>query len=177
MKKRKLIDAEGRLFGFISVVDIVAVLVVAALALMLVNRFITPVNGSHADTPGVGVTADEADVTFEICLAGMRETSAASIQAGDRIYSTATGALLGEIVGTRQEPYIQLVDDHRDGTVKEMTTEGYCDLYVTIRGKCSVLDGHYYLDGTVELVRNATVSFMTPYVAVSGRLMSCEVSA
>lgn len=177
MKKRKLIDAEGRLFGFISVVDIVAVLVVAALALMLVNRFITPASGGHGNTSGQGGSSNESEITFEVCLAGMRETSAASIQAGDRIYSSATGALLGEIVGTRQEPYIQIVDDHRDGTVKEMPTEGYCDLYVTIRGNCSVLDGHYYLDGATELVRNATVSFVTPYVAVSGRLMSCEVSA
>lgn len=176
MKKRKLIDAQGRLFGVISVVDIVAVLVVAGLALMLANRFITPKNSTHYDSSGSGVNANDAKITFVLCLSGMRETSAESIQPGDKVYNTAGGSLMGEVVETRREPFMQLVDN-MDGTLKKLPTQDYCDLYVTIEGRCSVVDGHCYLDGASELVRNVTVSFVTRYVAVSGRLISYEVSA
>lgn len=170
MKKRRLFDSEGRLFGVISVVDILAVLVVAALAVMLVARYVTPPGSHYGQTDG-GDTSTNARITCEVRISGVRESTALGIQPGDVLRNPDTGNVLGTVTSTRQEPYVQQINTF-DGQVIEMETEGYIDVYLTFEGKGSVVDGHCYLDGATELVHNISIKFVTPYVSSVGRLMS-----
>lgn len=170
MKKRRLFDSEGRIFGVISVVDIVAVLAVAVLAVMLVGRFTSSPTTHYGQSEGKE-SSDNAKITCEVRLSGVREATIMAIQPNDELHDPETGNVLGKVVSVRQEPYVQFVSTD-DGHVVEMETEGYIDLYFTLEGTGSVVDGHCYLNGATELVRNVPISFVTPYVSTAGRVVS-----
>lgn len=170
MKKRRLIDEEGRIFGVISVVDILAVLVVAVLAVMLIGRFASTPTSHYGQTGGKDTSLD-AKITCEIYLPGVREFTISAFQPGDEIHDPETGNTLGIVTAVRQEPYIQQVNT-TDGRVVDMETEGYIDLYVTLEGTGTVVDGHCYLGGEEELIRNVVISIVTPYVSTSARVVA-----
>ncbi len=170
MKKRPLFDAEGRIFGLISVVDILAVLVVLALAVMLIGRFTSAPTSHYGNTDGQG-SSNNAKMTCELRLSGVRKSTIDAIQPGDVLHDPETGNVLGTVTAVRQEPYFQLVETY-DGRVLELETEDYIVLYLTLEGTGTVVDGHCYLSGAAELVHNAGLSFVTPYVNTVGTLVS-----
>ena len=151
---RKIIDDKGRLFGKISVIDILVVIVVIVVAAAFYVKFYVQ------DTP---ISArDTFEVTYTVRIAGIRMSSASLLRPGDRFYTMETGTLMGYI------SEIDIVDaeaaDTRvDGTYVIAPVEDRYDVTLTIAADCSISNGRYYLDKTIELSSNCIYRAYTKY--------------
>ena len=105
----KIIDRNGRLFGKISVIDllVVAVVVVLAAALYFKN------NQAHT-----GTTVTEENITFQIRARGVYDYVADAIQVGDGLYDkdyASGGKAIGRITDIQVERDRRADRGGRDG--------------------------------------------------------------
>ena len=106
------IDRNGRLFGKISVIDVlvIGVVLVMAAALFFKN------NQAHT-----GMSVTEQDITFQVRARGVDDYVAAAILVGDSLYDqsySSGGRALGQITDIQVErtPGTKLADRLTDGT-------------------------------------------------------------
>ena len=93
----KIIDRNGRLFGAISVIDVLVILVVLVMAAALYFK------GQQAHT---GTAVTEQTVTFQIRARGVNSWVADAILVGDGLYDqdySSGGRALGEITDIQVE--------------------------------------------------------------------------
>lgn len=165
-KKIRLFDERGFLFGKVSVIDILAVLLVVGLALMVIIRFgITGEDGLHLSETGT------APVSYELEVIGVRQFMVDAIDIGDELYANESGAAMGRIVDKRVEDNYTATT-MLDGAVEFVPKEGYYDVYLTVEADSTVGAGGYYLDGAVELLANLSIQVRTQYAVFYGRVNS-----
>ena len=151
---RRIIDDKGRLFGKISVLDIVIVAVVAVLAAAFYIKFYV-----H-DTP---ISArDTFEVNYNVRIAGISMSSVRLLRPGDKIYSVETGTLMGAIASIDIADAVA-ADTLVDGSYVFAPVEDRYDLTITVAAECSLSNGRYYLDKTIELSANCTYRAYTKY--------------
>lgn len=136
----KIIDREGRLFGKISVIDLLVIAVVAVIAVAIYVKNTATPTGSD----GVKETA----ITFQIRAVGVESYVADAILVGDKIYDSnysSGGGPVGEItqVQVLSDPGTALYENMQDGTAPKVEVEGTVDLLVTVKGS-GVSDGRSY---------------------------------
>ncbi len=166
MKKRKLIDERGFLFGKISVVDIMAVALVAAIGVMVYVRFFT--QGDE----NVGYSNPEmVKVEYVVKVTSARDCHANAFRPGDTVYNGDEGPLLGSVTDVRTEPAHALVSTP-GGKILSMPMEGYSDIYITVESQCTTGANGYYLGGSIELNRNMAIQLTTIYDSVTGVVVS-----
>ncbi len=166
MKKGKIIDERGFLFGKISVVDILAVALVIALGLMLYVRFFA------GDEAGGSVSSTgKVQIEYVVKVNSVRELHRDTLQPGDMIYDGELGPLLGTVKEVTAEPASTLAT-FQDGHIAAVPMEGYYDLYVTVTAESTVSAGGYYLGGSIELTKNIGLQLTTRYDTMSGTVVS-----
>lgn len=126
----KLIDRDGRLFGKISVIDVIVLAVVVVLVAAVFTK---------TRMPQTGATVSTVPVVYTMRVQNQPEYMLDAIQVGDQLFDEArsTGGSLGTITdvqvsdGTYQASL-------NDGTVAMVPAEGYYDLLLTIEGEALV---------------------------------------
>jgi len=157
----KLIDQNGRLFGKISVVDLLVILVVIVMAIAVASRDKQPVTST-------GVPMQ--DITYQLKVTGLRSFVADNIQVGDTVFDAdqANGSNnLGTILSIETSPGTRL-SEVGDGTLAILPVEDSVDLLITIRGQGVITDGRYMLNRIYDLRVNTYRYFGTPYVQFPG---------
>ncbi len=154
---KKIIDRNGRLFGKISVIDIVVVLLVAVLAVAFYvknNRL----DASKADG------ADET-ITVTMLAENLPMNAVDALRVGDKVYDKErnSGGAIGVITNIEILP-AGTTEELSDGTFARLTNEDGRNVVLTIQGKGTVINGRYILNRVYELGANAKRSFYTPYV-------------
>lgn len=152
--KKRIIDENGRLFGKVSLIDIIVVLAVAAvvLAAALKSEVMSTTSGTIATEP----------VEYTIVVKDIRQTVADMFREGDEVW-TEGGVSIGKITGVDNQQAItqsQLVD----GSYVEGIKESKIDSYVTILVDCSFSNGRYFANRTVGLFINQEIKLVTKYV-------------
>lgn len=163
----KIIDRNGRLFGKISVID---VLVIAAVAVIAVALY---VKMNHRE---ITSTAGDVPITYQITASGVRNYVADAVQTGDKLYEDDrdTGGSLGEIIDVRTEPGTSLAQ-FNDGTiVPDTPTEDSVNLILTVRGTGIVSQGSYMLNRIYYLGVNSSRTFCTRYAQFTGVVTEIE---
>ena len=157
----KLIDHNGRLFGKISVIDVlvVAVVLVMAGALYVKNNSL-----EHTSTSVVNT-----DITYQVMVSGVRTHVADAVQEGDKLYDQdrTSGGTLGEITAIEVLPGEKLAELN-DGTVANVPVEDGVNLLLTVKGSGMVSEGRYLLNRVYDLGVNSSRNFYTPYVQFIG---------
>lgn len=164
----KLIDRDGRLFGKISILDVIVLVVAAVLvaAVYLKNQM-----------PQTGGTVSTVPVVYQMRLQNQPQEMLEAIQEGDQLFDPArsTGGSLGEITE------IQVSDGTNqasldDGTVAMVPAQGYYDLLLTIEGQALVeSDGTVLLNRVYALGVNSNRTFTTKYASFVGRVMNIQI--
>ena len=157
----KLIDRDGRLFGKISVIDVIVLAVVVVLVAAVFTK---------TRMPQTGATVSTVPVVYTMRVQNQPEYMLDAIQVGDQLFDEArsTGGSLGTITdvqvsdGTYQASL-------NDGTVAMVPAEGYYDLLLTIEGEALV--NRVYALGV-----NTNRAFITKYASFTGRVMSIRIS-
>ena len=163
MKKRKLIDEQGKIFGVISAVDILAVLLLVAILLMAYMRFFS---GGKSDVSQSGFVP----VSYELKVYKVREGTARAIRPGDGLVSE-DGEDMGNVTAVSTAPAVELVECS-DGTVRPMEVEGYVDVMIDVTAQGTVAGDRYYAGRTFELGAGAEVEFTSKYVSTTGVIWS-----
>ena len=140
---KKIIDRNGRLFGFISVIDLLVIVVVAVMGFALYTK-----NTQMAITSTN--TADQT-ITYQILASGIRTYVAEAVREGDQLFP---GTKLAEF---------------DDGTVAAATVEDGVDMLITVEGTGLVSEsGRYTLNRVYELGVNSSRTFCTKYAEFIG---------
>ncbi|MDR0445989.1 MAG: DUF4330 domain-containing protein [Oscillospiraceae bacterium] len=155
---KKIIDENGRLFGKVSIVDIVVIVAVLAVAIAAVMKrnVVEQVSGAMNTVP----------VSYTIAAMNIRVPVAELLQEGDYIW-LESGVPAGIITGVEIRDAI--IDSQKaDGTYVIGKIESKVDAYITVHADCSVSGGSYYADRTFALFVNQEQKYITKYVAVTG---------
>lgn len=153
----KLIDHNGRLFGKISVIDVLAILVVIALGAALYVK---------SNQPHTGTSVPTQTITYQVKVEGVPEYIRDSIHVGDEVYDLnyeSGGAPLGKITAVEEQPGTGLAE-FADGTVASVPVEGAVNLLLTIEGEGLVNEEGYFLNRVYDLGINASRTYYSKYV-------------
>lgn len=161
----KLIDQNGRLFGKISIIDL---LVIAAVAVIAAAVYVK----NNATPTGSG-TVKEQRITFQIRTVSMEDYVTDAIRVGDKIYdanySSGSGPV-GEItqVQVLSDPGVALEENMQDGTAPQIPVEGTVDLLITVEGS-GVSDGRSYtINRVYEVGVNSSRTYRTNRATFNG---------
>ena len=165
----KILDQDGRLFGKISIIDVIVILVVAVLAAAIYVK---------GQMPQTGTSVPLTKVTYQLQLVNQPEYMLSAIQVQDKLYDKerSTGGALGTIVdiqvseGTEQGELF-------DGTMADIPAENRYNLLLTVEGEALVgADGSVALNRIYDLGVNSHRNFNTKYAYFVGQVMEIQLS-
>ena len=161
----KIIDKNGRLFGLISIIDVIVIAVVAVMGVALYLKTNTM---THTST----VTKNEV-ITYQVRAQGVSDCVENNIQVGDRIFDEdrPSGGCLGKITAIEIFPGTEL-EDFSDGTMEEVPSEGTINLLLTIEGEGLISGKSYSLNRIYDLGVNSARNFVTEYARFTGTVVS-----
>lgn len=152
----KVIDHNGRLFGRISVIDVLVILVVIALAGALYVKNTRPHTGTSVATQ---------TITYQVLVEGAQSYLKDNIHVGDKVYDltySSGGSPLGEITDIEEQPGSKLTT-FTDGTMGLAGVEDGVNLLLTIQGEGLVGDKGYSLNRVYDLGINSARTYYTKY--------------
>ena len=164
----KLLDRDGRLFGKLSIIDGIALLVVAVLAVAIYVKSQMPQTGSSVTT---------TSVIYQMRLVNQPAYMLNAIQVGDQMFDKerSTGGSLGTILdiavsdGTNQ-------GELDDGTVAQIPAENHYNLLLTIEGQALVgTEGSVALNRIYDLGVNSHRNFNTKYASFVGQIVDIQI--
>ena len=151
----KIIDRNGRLFGKVSIIDLVVVLVVAALAMAL--------NMKSNDLDASKTTGADTPITFTVLAENVDLYIADAIRVGDSVYDKETEAETTAAAETTAETTY--------GAFIRAGNENSRNLLVTIQGVGMVTNGRYSINRIYEIGVNASRNFYTSYSGFTGSVI------
>ena len=145
----KLIDKNGRLFGKISVIDVVVVLLVVILAVALRHK---------AQLPQTSTGTVDPQITFTLWVRNQRPEILDAIHIGDGLYDPERSTDIQVSEGTLQS-------DLKNGTIVQLPCDDRVDLMITLEGSGLVDNGRFILNRVYELGVNASRTLNTKYAS------------
>lgn len=159
----KIIDKNGRLFGRISVIDVLVLLVAAVMAVALY------IKNTQRDITSTSRGNDE--IVFQVMVPGIRTYVADAVQVDDLLFENATdsGGALGRITDIEVLPGTKSADFDADGTVDpDAPVDGCVNLLLTVKGEGIRANGEYMLNRVYHLGVNQKRDFCTKYALIPG---------
>ena len=166
----KIIDGNGRLFGKISVIDVLVVLVVAVLAAALYFKS----NQTHT-----GGTVTEQPITFQIRALGINDFVYDALREGDGLYDldySSGGRAIGRIaqIEVESDPGTKLADELHDGAAAIVEAEDTVDLLITVEGSGLVDGRSYTINRVYALGVNSSRTYYTKQAQFVGTVASIK---
>lgn len=161
----KIIDNNGRLFGKISVIDVVVLLVIVCMGAALFMKTNTM---THTSVESAGDT-----ITYQVIFHGVPTFVQDHLRVGDKMFDddNLTVGSLGEIIEIQYLPGTELIE-FDDGTVAFAPKEDSVNVLVTVRGTGRISGNTYQLNRVYPLGVNANRNFCTRYVHMRGIVSS-----
>jgi hypothetical protein len=160
---KKVIDNNGRLFGKISVIDVLFILVVAAVCAAFYVKFnVLDVTRKSVDT---------IPVTYKITIYGVREYTVKSLEVGDLIYDKdySGGQPVGRITSISAQDAVRAVEK-TDGTIVNGPVEGCYDVTLTLSAEAIITGGRTLVNRTYDVNVNSERIFNTKYATFTATI-------
>lgn len=162
----RIIDKNGRLFGKISVIDVVVLLAVAALAAALAFK---------SGQTHTGTASDAIPITFQLQINGERTFVTDAIQVGDNLYDLDNNSgLLGTIQSIETLPGTRIAT-FSDGTKAMAPVDDGATLLLTIQGEGIISNNRCLLNRVYNLGVNTTRNYYTPYAQFTATVTGIEM--
>ena len=163
---KKLIDENGRLFGRISLIDVVVI----AVALVLVVAFYT-----KGSTVPISSAADPmTDIRYEVTITNMPDGRLNSLRVGDELYDKETKLLMGTIADIQSEECV-ISMLKADGTYVMAPIEGRYNVKLVVDAKAMV-DEHQliYVNRAAQVAVGLSIDFYTQTSLFGGTITGME---
>ena len=161
----KIMDKNGRLFGKISIIDVVVLLVVAVMALGLYVK---------SSTKNITASTQDEVITYQVQVNAIPTYMAEALKEEDLVYEDGVyGDSLGKVVG------LEITEGTRlaglpNGTLEMIPVENTVNMLVTIEGRGIMDEGNYMLNRIYNLGINSARTFCTPYTQFTGNVIHIE---
>ena len=152
----------GKLFGKISIIDIIAVVCIVVIAFGLYAKFTSK---SDAVT-----SSEKTDIEFVYKVKSVRDYTVEGFEKGGPFFDKETKEYMGDITGVRSEPAVTEIS-MVDGTYKQVEVPDKFDVYVTVRvtGKYNSLG--YYTNDNKFIGAGSTVNAWSKYTTTGGEII------
>jgi len=162
----RFLDEKGRVFGKISVVDLIIVLaLILAVAWFAYAKF--------GRDLGQEIAAREVPVRYTIVVSGLRPTTADALKKGGPVSEFKTGARIGTISDVKVEQG-DIWTMHDDGRWLRTKTDDRVDVYVTVEATAREGENVVTVNG-VEVRVGTSLGVTTKWVAVNGNIMTLDL--
>ncbi len=156
-----MINKEGKLFGKISIIDILVVLAIVVAAFGIYTRFF--VGNEKVETAS-------SRIEYKMKIYGVRM---GTVEALDdykgSIYDTSTKEYLGDIVAVEYEPSTKSVEKTNGQMSKTEVPERY-DASITVQVDGNVNSSGYYNATNLVLAEGSSYAFESKAAKTSGRI-------
>ena len=161
----KIIDNNGRLFGKISVIDVMVILIVAVMAVALYLKTTTM---THTST-----STNNEKFTYQVYARGVASYVEDDLRLEDTLFDEdrTNSGCLGVIKSIEVLPGTEQVA-FDDGTVELAPSEDTVDLLLTIEGEGLINGKSYSLNRVYDLGVNSARNFCTQYARFTGTVVS-----
>ncbi len=156
-------NKNGKLFGKISIIDIIVVVCVIVLAFGLYAKF---TSRSDAVT-----SSEKSNIEFVYKVKSVRDYTVEGFQKGGPLYDSETKEYMGEITDVNSEPakmQVSLVD----GTYKELEVPDKYDVYITVQvsGKYNSLG--FYTNDNKYIGAGSTLNAWSKFTNTGGEIVA-----
>ena len=163
---KKLIDENGRLFGRISVIDVVVIAVAAVLGIALYTKDTAMPIASAADPMQT--------IRYQVTITNMPEGRLDSLRQKDIIYDRETGNPMGTIEDIKVEDCV-ISMLKADGTYVMAPIDSRYNVTLTVETQAMVDNrGHYYANRTNIVGVGWSMEFQTKTSMFSGTITEME---
>ncbi len=157
-----MINKEGKLFGKISIIDIVAVLAILAAAFGVYTRFF--VGNERVETAS-------SQIEYTMKVAEVRQGTVDALKNfGGPIYDDTTKEYLGEIVDVTYKDAIKGVE-LLNGDKKESTVPDRFDAIITVRVDGKINQSGFYTNNNQDISAGASKLFNAKAVTTTGTIL------
>lgn len=164
MSVKKIFDEKGRLFGVLNILDLIAVVVVAALVFAVALRLSR--TERYTDT---GPVESGVEFSYTFRITGVRDYTVNAIRRGDEFFSN-TNESLGKVVDISVSEAYENSETADGGIVSVRVPDRY-EVVLTLETRGEIRGGRYYSDGA-EISANAGISIHSKYVVTGGTVQS-----
>ncbi len=164
----KIIDNKGKIFGKVSIIDIL----IAFCLIFIAVVFVLKISGNiKIPTP----TKQNVEYTTQIKAYNLFKTDKEPFKVGEKLYSSS-GDVIGEIIAIdKQQGYSN--EKLQDGTFIKFKNDEYIDYYLTVKGVGSYTDKGYKAEGKFILCPSDTITVSSGMYYGSAVVLSVEKTA
>jgi len=146
-----IIDNKGKLFGKVSIVDIMIVLVVLAAIAGVAYK----VTRNDSITPFAKLDTIQTELYFE----EMTDFAAESLKVGAIVKEQSMGATLGKVIAVYSAPSISY-GVANDGSIVQTTKPGYSSVRIVIEGNGKYGENGVYFDNAAYYINSSYAFFV-----------------
>lgn len=161
----KFIDKNGKIFGKISVIDLVVILV----ALLLIASLCYSKFSTSGSTAAVN---KQVEYSTMIKVYSILDNQREPFSVGDNIYSNE-GSLIGKITKIDKQNTVNKMKLY-DGTYIDFAHPEYYDYYVTIEGSGSLTDKGVFAGSSLALIPSNNILISSRYYDGNAVVLSVE---
>ena len=158
-------DKNGKIFGKISIVDLLVVILVITLGIGTFYRF------TSSDT---AVNLTNETIRYTVRIDGVRHFTIENYHEGLRVYNRMTNQFIGTIESVRYEPHMPTAQ-MLDGTILRLPFPDHITIYIDVVANGRVTDTAIFAEGNNEINAGSLLQMNTKYVMVTGTIHSVSV--
>lgn len=163
---KKIVDENGRLFGRVSIIDVVVIAVVAVLAVALYAK--------DTAVPIAGISDPLQPVEYTVSITNMPAGRLEGLREGDALYNKETGNYVGEIRNIQVEDCVTSILK-TDGTYVMARVEDRYNVTLTVDARVMVDErGHYYVERSELVAVGWSMNFNTKASTFAGVITEME---
>lgn len=158
-----MLNKDGKLFGKISIIDIIVVVIIIALAIGVYARYT-----SNRDA---AASSEAASIEYVYEVKSVRDFTIDALEKLGPVYDDDTKEYLGEVVDVTAEPS-QMEISLVSGQYTMVEVPERYDVYVTIRVDGEVNALGYYTSTNTYLGAGSTFNMNFKYASTNGKIVS-----
>ncbi|SHH92096.1 protein of unknown function [Sporobacter termitidis DSM 10068] len=164
---KKIIDEHGRVFGKVSIIDFLVILIVVVVGVALYLRYdvLNPTDSA----------AETGSITYTIKIYGVRDYTANALKAGDALFDKNNSG--GYSIGTITDIAVsdaKKISETVDGKLVLGNYAAHYDVTVTVTAHGALSGGRYLVNKTYELNTNSNRTFLTKFCTFEATIMEIE---
>jgi hypothetical protein len=156
--KKKLIDDNGKIFGFINIIDFCVLVLLLIVAIGTFYKF-----KSHA----TNINGSSQKIHYQILIKDVKKSSVKFYQKNLSVSDSKTGVFLGTITNFSIKDYYDYVTDI-NGVVHYAQKPDKIQILLDVEANAVETEQAYLIGGTYELKSGADIYIMTKYADVIG---------
>lgn len=159
-----ILDSRGKLFGKISIIDIIVVIVIIILLGGIYVKFIRTESSQ---------TALVDNIEFSVMVKGVRQPTVDAVILGEKAFEENTNIYIGEVVKKEVLPATDYIEKS-DGTIVLAEMPDKYDLIITINVKGIENDIGYFANGNKEIKRGSDLKVKSKMFAVESEVLDVK---